>query len=360
MPEFMKGLDLCEGFFEAHARPLLEKEFPGLRYTAGLLGYGSDVLGYDDEVSTDHMWGPRFYLFLSATDIDQKADILKALQNGLPYTYKGYSVNFSAPDPNDGGVRHPEFITCGTVFPLVWIHTPEDFQNQYLGGQPETNYDWLSLSEHRLLGFTSGKLFSDKLDMQALRNRVSHYPRDVRLYLIASQWALISEEQAFVKRCGVRGDGLGSRITCSCIAERLMRLCFLYEDRYAPYSKWFGTAFSELSVNPQIGEEIRRALCADDTAQRENHLVNAQVLVAKLHNEKDVTELVSTKPQPYFGRDIQVIYADRIAEAVQKQITDDELRKLPMFGTLSQVGNFVSLSDDPGFQPAISALYKNL
>jgi len=360
MPEFIKGLNLCEVFFQEHAKPILDKDFPNLRYTAGLLGYGSDVLGYDDAVSTDHMWGPRFYLFLSETDIGRKADILEAFQNGLPYTYKGYSVNFSAPDPNDGGVRHPEFITSGRVSPLMWIHTPEDFQNQYLGSRPETNRDWLSLSEHRLLGFTSGRLFVDMLDMQALRDRVIFYPEEVRLYLIASQWALISEEQAFVKRCGVRGDEIGSGITCLRIAERLMRLCFLYEGRYAPYSKWFGTAFSRLPVNPQIGEEIRLAFFADNTVQREKHLVNAQVLVAKLHNEKGITDPVPTHPQPYFGRDIQVIYTDRIAQAVQKQITDDKLQKLPLFGTLSQVGNFVALSDNPNCQSAISSLYENL
>lgn len=57
MPEFINGLDLCEGFYNGQVAPILKKEYPGLRYTAGLLGYGSDVLGYDDAVSTDHMWG---------------------------------------------------------------------------------------------------------------------------------------------------------------------------------------------------------------------------------------------------------------------------------------------------------------
>lgn len=360
MSEFIKGLELCEGFFQEQARPILDKEFPNLHYAAGLLGYGSDVLGYDDAVSADHMWGPRFYLFLGKKDIGLKPGILETLAKELPYTYRGHSVHFSEPDPNDGGVRHPEFIHTGKVSPLVWIHTPEDFQNQYLGKTPETAAGWLSLSEHRLLGFTSGRLFTDMLGMQSLRDRFSGYPDEVRLYLIASQWALIAEEQAFVKRCGSRGDEIGSRIVCSRIADRLMRLCFLYENRYAPYSKWFGTAFSALPVNPQIGEEIRQVLMANDIHQRELHLVNAQVLTAELHNGKHLTEPVSTKPQSYFGRDIQVICADRIADTVKKRLTDPQLQKLPLFGTLSQVGNFVTLSDDPSCRPGISALYENL
>ena len=60
----MKGLDLCRGFFFETMKPIMDQYFPGLTYSAGLIGYGSDVLGYDDAVSRDHMWGPRFYLFL--------------------------------------------------------------------------------------------------------------------------------------------------------------------------------------------------------------------------------------------------------------------------------------------------------
>ena len=41
----MKGLVLCEGFFHEVAEPILQKHFPEVPYCAGLLGYGSDVLG---------------------------------------------------------------------------------------------------------------------------------------------------------------------------------------------------------------------------------------------------------------------------------------------------------------------------
>ena len=108
MAAFIKGKELCRGFFEQVAKPILDRRFPGLEYSAGLLGYGSDVLGYDDAVSTDHMWGPRFYLFLREEDKALQSQILKAFSQEFPYTYRGYSVHFSRPDPNDKGIRHAE------------------------------------------------------------------------------------------------------------------------------------------------------------------------------------------------------------------------------------------------------------
>lgn len=87
MSDFIKGLALCEGFFNECAKPIIDKYFPDLHYSAGLIGYGSDVLGYDDEVSRDHMWGPRFYMFLSENDIDKKDEILNRFAENLPYEY---------------------------------------------------------------------------------------------------------------------------------------------------------------------------------------------------------------------------------------------------------------------------------
>ncbi|MBR4051340.1 MAG: hypothetical protein IKK09_12680 [Clostridia bacterium] len=63
MKNFIKGLDLCEGFFNEYAKPIIEENFHELKYSAGLIGYGSDVLGYDDAVSTDHMWDLAFICF---------------------------------------------------------------------------------------------------------------------------------------------------------------------------------------------------------------------------------------------------------------------------------------------------------
>jgi hypothetical protein len=360
MLKFIKGLELCQKFFNEAAKPILEQHFTNLQYTAGLIGYGSDVLGYDDITSTDHMWGPRFYLFINEEDKYLNEKIMQAFAKELPYSYKGYSVNFSEPDPNDNGVRHPEFIENGEVSPLIFISTIDEFLKGYLGScelDKIDMFEWLSFSEHKLLSLTSGELFVDMLNVKARLGMIEYYPDEIKLYLIASQWSLIAEEQAFVKRCGSRGDDTGSRIICSRMLERLMRLCFLYCNKYAPYSKWFGTAFDRLTVPDDIKREIKLTLTSNDLLERELHLVNAQMLVGHLHNSTGITDKVDIQIQPYFGRDIKVIFADKFADAVKCKLVDSPLYNIPLIGTLSQISNFTSISDNIKYTNNIKALY---
>ena len=42
-PTFVPGLQLAREFYAAEVRPLLEDQFPGLRYAAALIGQGSEV-----------------------------------------------------------------------------------------------------------------------------------------------------------------------------------------------------------------------------------------------------------------------------------------------------------------------------
>jgi hypothetical protein len=360
MPQFIKGLELSESFFNEIAKCILDEDFPNLQYTAGLIGYGSDVLGFDDETSTDHMWGPRFYLFIKDKDKNLADKIMNIFSKKLPYTYKGYSVNFSKPNPNDNGVRVPQLIESGDVHPLIFIETIEDFLEEYLGVcelENMTVFEWLSVSEHKLLALTSGKLFIDMLDVKTKLESIKYYPEEVKLYLIASQWSLIAEEQAFVKRCGSYGDDIGSRIICSRIVERLMRLCFLYCNRYAPYSKWFGTAFDKLIIPEYIKKEIKVTLSENDIIEREFHLVNAQALIGELHNSTGLTDKVSVEIQSYFNRDIKVIFADKFAEITKGRLIDSPLYNIQLIGTLNQVGNFTTLTENKKYNPNIKSLY---
>src|SRR5258707_9689481 len=106
MPRFIPGLKLSKLFYQQEVRPILNKEFPKLRYSAALIGWGSEVLGFDTPISRDHHWGPRVLLFLSENNYRELRDpVDRALSLHLPYQFMGYSTNYSKPEPN--GVRHP-------------------------------------------------------------------------------------------------------------------------------------------------------------------------------------------------------------------------------------------------------------
>lgn len=370
MAEFIKGLELSESFFLEIAKPILDEHFPDLKYSAGLIGYGSDVLGYDDEVSADHMWGPRFYLFLKPEDIAEGQKIMSVFSETLPYSYKGYSVNFSEPDPNDNGVRHAKFIDSGKVNPLIFIQTFDEFLTERIGTADLSGLqplDWLTFSEHRLLSLVSGTMFIDDLGVMDKISPLKYYPRDVKAYLIASNWNIIASEQAFVRRCGECRDEAGSVIICARIAERLMRLCFLYADTYAPYSKWFGTAFNRLSAADKstapllsnVKEMIDSALHAASPDLREDSLVKAQALVADLHNASGLTDYVAYEIESYFGRNIKVIFAEKFAFAMSEKLKGTVFENLPLIGSLSQVSGLSDISDDCGCRERIRRLYES-
>lgn len=79
--------------------------------------------------------------------------------------------------------------------------------------------------------------------------------------------------------------------------------------------------------------------------------------MAKLHNRLHITPPVSEEIQSYFSRDIKVIYADRIAQAVQALLEGTSLAQAPLIGTLSEVANFTTLYEDVSKRSSMEALY---
>src|ERR1043165_3206409 len=144
MPKFVPGLQLCKLFYQQEVTPILNKNFARLRYSAALIGWGSEVLGFDTPISRDHRWGPRVLLFLSKQDYPRfHEQIDRVLANNLPYEFLGYSTNFTKPEPN--GVRHPEQLATGPVNHMIQIYTPSGFLRTRLGfdvSQTISVFDW--------------------------------------------------------------------------------------------------------------------------------------------------------------------------------------------------------------------------
>jgi hypothetical protein len=332
--KFIPGLRLSGLYYKNVVAVILRRKFPKLRYSAGLLGAGSEVLGYDTERSMNHNWGLRLFIFLSEDDLRTYGhQIDEELTKNLPQRYLGYPTSFGK--PNVKGVRLPDFRTKRDdhIEHYVKLLTIGRFLRYYLGVRDYKRIEpmtWLGMSQQRLLEVTRGRIFHDGLQIKAIIRMFRYYPRDIWLYLMASQWQKISEEEAFIARTSEIGDELGSRIIATRISEELMGLCFLMERRYAPYSKWFGKAFSELGIARKLTPVLSSVINSTSIDEREANLSRAYSIVARKHNSLHITKPISNRVSRFHDRPFKVIHGERFAKEIRKGILNEEISKLPL------------------------------
>lgn len=328
--KFIPGLKLGELFYKEVIGPILAADFPELKYSTALIGEGSEILGYDTPQSTDHCWGPRTMLFLSNEDYEKIGKkVLETLQAKLPPEFMGYSTKMDCP-----------------VKDTINIFTIQNFFEKHLTIDPTKNleiFDWLIFPSQKLLEITSGEIFHDDLGLLKIREKFSYYPHDIWLYILSCQWTKISQEEAFVGRCGDVGDELGSQIVAARIVRELMKLCFLLEKRYVPYSKWFGTAFAELKSAKELSPIFQKALLAGSWKEREKWLSEAYEILAELHNSQKITEPLPTKVSSYHERPYLVIHADKFAEAIKEKIESEEVKSIKT--NVGSVDQFMDSTD---------------
>jgi hypothetical protein len=355
---FIPGLELSRRLYHEAVRPLIHAHFGDLPHTAARIGTGSEVLGFDTARSTDHEWGPRLQLFLRHRDAGEHSqDIVTALSHELPKTFNGYPTNFAAGD--NERIRHME-VTDGPVFHRVEVTSLDVWLTNQLGFDPRraiTTFDWLSTPTQTLAEITAGAVFHDHTgELTSARSRLTWYPEQTWRYVLACQWQRISQEEAFVGRCGEVGDELGSAVITARLVRDLVRLSLLMHRRYPPYGKWLGSAFAQLPFAATITPALSGALAATGWHEREDHLATAYSAVAKLHNQLGLTEPVDPGTRPYHGRPFQVLHAERFSQALLDTITEPELRALPLTGTVDQFADNTDLFGDRAAARAVTAM----
>jgi hypothetical protein len=347
-PAFIPGRELSRRFYAEAVAPILQRRFPGLPHSAALVGYGSDTIGFDDARSRDHMWGPRMVLLLPETNFAAtQAAVDAALRAELPPAFMGYSTSFSAPNLDDGGVRNMLEATPGPVDHLIRITTLPELFEEELGWDTRrelTTADWLAFSEHRLLTMTSGGVWHDDLGLEAVRARLAYYPEAVWKYLLVCQWTRIGQEEPFVGRTHEAGDETGSRILAAKLVHVVMGLAFLLENRYAPYSKWFGTGFKRLELAAELQPHLDGALDAAGYAERETHLCAAYEICARRFNALNLIPAVPEQVVFFFDRPFKIIRGGDIADKLYDSIRDPEIRRLPArIGSINQFSDSTDL-----------------
>lgn len=354
-PEFVPGLQLAEAFYRQAVEPVLQRHAPDLAYSAGLIGPGSEVLGFDDRMSTDHHWGPRAMLFLEeSVPADRRRELHDILADELPASFMGYPTNWSEPNPEDKGVQHLGEIGERPVNHRIEMITLAGFLQGYMGidiCNPLTPADWLTLPWQKLRSVTGGGLFRDDLGIQSVLDRFRWYPQDLWFYVLASCWARIGQEEHLTGRAGWAGDETGSAIIASRLVRDIMRLAFLMERAYPPYPKWFGTAFANLDCAAALQPLLDQILTSHSWQERDAGLAAAYRRLAEMHNALGVTPPVSCTPASFFGRPFMVIYGETVANALCDEIRDPEVQRL---ARRRLIGSIDLISDNTDFLEDVS------
>ncbi|MCK4419593.1 DUF4037 domain-containing protein [Candidatus Aerophobetes bacterium] len=362
MREFVPGLKLSELFYKEIVKSILDSEFPHLKYSVGLIDGGSEVLGFDTPQSTDHNWGPRLLLFLPEAGYQKsKERISTVLSRELPPTFRGYSTHFISKPDEEGVQLLTEAKDGQPINHRVDIFTIKSFFQEHLGINPNDEIsvlDWLTLSQQRLRTIRSGRVFHDGLKLNEIRKKLEYYPKDLWLYLLASQWHRIGQEEPFIGRCGDVGDEVGSRILATRLVKDIISLCFLMQREYMPYSKWLGTAFSRLKCHKILAPIIRRVLSSEKWRERERHLSRLYKEIAKMHNHLGITKPLITRVSHFYTRPYLVIHGDVFAREIKRKIKNNAIKNIKVdIGSVNQFSDSTDVLEDTQLLKKFKILY---
>ncbi|HET6739416.1 MAG TPA: DUF4037 domain-containing protein [Kribbella sp.] len=333
MPEFVHAQELAAGFYAEVVAPVLG----ATPHAAGLLGWGSDVLGYDTERSTDHDWGPRLIVLV---DEDEVAPALKRIEAALPDEYRGFPVRFGS---SVHEVEHRVTVTTLSA----WLRGHLGFD----ASQGISRADWLVTPQQQFLGILQGRVYADDGRLAPVRTALAWYPDEIWRWILGCQWSRIAQEEPFMQRTHEVGDELGSRVVAARLVRDVMRLALLQSRTYAPYTKWLGTAFARLGHPDGLDRALADAVAAGNFADRERALVTAYELVGRRHNALGITAELDPAPRPFFNRPAQIVDAARFTHALMATVSDPHLHGYGPVGAIDQFAdNTDVLSNPPAYR----------
>jgi len=273
----MHGLQLARQYYEEVGLPLLQTEFAAEleAIAVGLVGDGSDCLGFDDKFSTDHDWGPGFCCWLRQEDFQVFGERLRAAYARLPTAFLGRERNTSEWGDNRVGV-----FEIGA------------FYRGFLGrqGVPASLADWMRLPEANLAACTSGEIFRDPPgEFSRIRaHLLAHYPDDVRLAKIAARCMSAGQAGQYnFHRSIWRGEYYAAQHAETKFCADAMSIVYLLNRRYAPFYKWVHRGLAGL---PRLGRFVAQkvnALIASPEYEDKKQLIVeiAEAIVFELQEE---------------------------------------------------------------------------
>ncbi|MCI8722182.1 MAG: DUF4037 domain-containing protein [Ruminococcus sp.] len=307
----MKGLELSRRYFETYGRPMLEREYG--QYTgiiaAGLAGHGSECLGFDDEYSRDHDFGPGFCIWIPERYESVIGEKLQRSYELLPLYFEGYEVSDCAPGRRE----------------RIGVHSIESFYRTLIGREdaPKTEMEWFCIPERFLAMAVNGELFCDPLgEFSGIRRKLQEfYPEDVIRKKLAAKCAVMGQAGQYnYGRCIRRGMYETAGLSCSRFVMAALGAIYLLKRTYMPFYKWAFRGAEEFADWGSEVEELKKLMGLSDI-----HDYAAKMLLIERLCIRVKSAIV--RGGWSYGEDcFMQIHAEHITE----QIKEPRLRMLPI------------------------------
>lgn len=312
----MKGMELAKAYYEKYGAGMIESvcsKADAEKIAVGLVGEGSQCFGFDDEISTDHDFGPGFCIWLNEELYGRIGWLLSQAYSKLPSEFQGFSTA-NIQDKSRVGVMS----ICG-------------FYRKYTGLEtiPQTNRQWLFLRETDLAVCTNGKVFTEGNGkfMEYRQALLNYYPEDVLRKKIAARCAVMSQAGQYnLLRCLKREDGPAAILAVGKFTEAALSLVYLLNRKYMPFYKWAFHGLKKLDRLTETAADFQKLPYIFDDVQEcgwKKAYDNAFELT-----EKICTESLSELNKQGFTSGSDPFLQNHLGQ-IMSGIKDEEIRKLP-------------------------------